>query len=170
MNKVLKFIGVGFTAAIIDYLVYEFCLAILFNNNTSLITVAQLISLFFATIAAFFLHSHITWKGRDPGKYGIIKFFIWNLVILLLMRSFLSWFFGLMTWFYDFAFSISGSVGLSFSYEFVQSTLIFILMNIVTMTANFFFYDKFIFGQITKPVANKSAEHSADQKRKVKKS
>lgn len=178
-NKVLKFVGVGITAALADYGVYEFCLLVLFGNNNDMIMVSQLISLVVATFVAFILHSNITWKGRDPGKYGIIKFFIWNLVVLLLMRSFLSWFFALLTGLYEFGYMITSGINLPLSFEFVQSTAIFILMNIVTMTVNYFFYDNFIFGKDkkeeksttqrkAKPAADKSAEHSADQRKTSK--
>ncbi|MBQ3325658.1 GtrA family protein [Candidatus Saccharibacteria bacterium] len=169
-NKILKFIGVGLTAAAVDYGVYELCLLVLFGNNNDYIVVSQLISLVVATFVAFILHSNITWKGRDPGKYGIIKFFIWNLVVLLLMRSFLSWFFALLTGLYEFGFMITSGINLPLSFEFVQSTAIFILMNIVTMTVNYFFYDNFIFGKPNKTkeivtqrksaqAKDKSAEH-----------
>ncbi|MBR2864252.1 GtrA family protein [Candidatus Saccharibacteria bacterium] len=164
-RRVLKFIGVGLSAALVDYVVYTFAHMVLFGGNTDLIPVAQIISLVFATIAAFFLHSNITWKDRDPGKSGIIKFFVWNLVVLLVLRSFLSWFFGLLTGLYEFAFSITSAIHLPFSREFVQGTGVFVLMNIVTMTINYFLYDNFIFGKEAKAATDKSAEHSADQRK-----
>ncbi len=177
-NKILKFIGVGFTAAAVDYGIYELCLLVFFGNNNDMIMVSQLISLVVATFVAFVLHSNITWKGRDPGKLGIIKFFIWNLVVLLLMRSFLSWFFTLLTGLYEFGFMLTSAIHLPFSFEFIQSTSIFIMMNIVTMTINYFFYDNFIFGKnkpentvkrkTTKQAKDKSAARSEGQKKTTK--
>ncbi len=147
MDRVLKFVGVGLTAAIVDYVVYELCLIFLFGNDVNLVPVAQVISLLFSTLTAFLLHKNITWRDRDPGKYGIIKFFIWNLVIMLSLRAFLSWLFGLLTGLYEFVFFIFGSINIPFSIEFIQSTGIFAMMNIVTMVINFFFYNNFIFGK-----------------------
>lgn len=171
-NKVFKFIGVGLAAATVDYGVYELCLLVLFGNNNDFIVASQLISLVVATFVAFILHSNITWKGRDPGKYGIIKFFIWNFVVLLLMRSFLSWFFALLTGLYEFGYMITSGINLPFSYEFVQSTAIFVLMNIVTMIVNYFFYDNFIFGKTKEkpesPAKDRSEEHSEDQRKTSK--
>lgn len=144
-RKVTNFLWIGIVLTLIDYVTYEVLLLTFLPND---LTAAAMISNFVATCAAYFLHSHITWRARDPGKYGIIKFFLWNLLVLALMvRPLLVWMMGLLTFLYDFAFGISQWLGLPFSYDFITSTGVFGLMTLVTMMINYFVYDALIFGQ-----------------------
>ena len=96
MNKIFKFVGVGITVTIIDYLVYSFVVMVLFGGNTDQVWLGSIISGAVATIAAYILHSKITWKGRDPGKYGILKFFGWNILLVAAIRPLFTLFFGLL--------------------------------------------------------------------------
>lgn len=154
LGKIFKFIGVGVAATLIDYAVYSLVVMVIFGGNTNFAWAGAVSSGVVATFAAFFMHSKITWKDKDPGKYGIIKFFAWNAFVVIAIRPVLTLFFGLLIGLYQFAFMIFDGVGVGFSYEFVESTGIYVLMTAVTMTLNFIFYDKIVFGK--KKVAAKS--------------
>ena len=150
MNRILKFAGVGIITTIFDYALYSILVMVFFGGDTSKVALATIISGTAATFVAYFLHSKITWKERNPGKYGIIKFFLWNILLVIAIRPALTFVFGLMEGLYQFAFMISDGINLPFSYEFVNSTGIYVLMTIVTMTLNYLFYGRVVFGKTEK--------------------
>ncbi len=150
MNKIFKFIGVGLTVTLIDYLVYSFTMMVIFQGNTDLVWLDSITSGIAGTIAAYVLHSNITWRGRDPGKYGILKFFAWNALLVAVIRPGLTFIFGILDGLYEFAFMLTDGVGLPFTFEFVESTGIYILMTAVIMVLNFLFYDRVVFGTVNK--------------------
>lgn len=150
MNRGIKFVIVGLILTITQYLFYLFFALVIFNNN-DILWLSSGISYIIATILAFVLHSRITWKERPPKKNGILMFFAWNLLTALVIAPFLTWFFKLFTPTYNFFYSLSFSMGLSLTYEFVESTLVFILVILITLTLNYFFYDKLVFGDQKKP-------------------
>lgn len=137
--KVLKFAGVGIVATIVDFLVYQFALNVLFSGN---LTISAVVSGVIATFAAYVMHNNITWKERDPGKYGVVKFFIWNGIAVFGLRPPLTWFFGMLTGVYEFAYWLLGWV---FSYEFIESTGVYILMTLMIMILNYTVYEKLVF-------------------------
>lgn len=144
--KLIKFASVGFTSAAIDYAIYEVIVLLFFKGNIDMAGVSAIISGITSTFVAYFLHSRITWKTRDPGKYGIIKFFIWNILVVVFLRPFLTFFFGLFTGVHQFVYVVVGWIPLFSSFNFVQTTTIYVLMTLVTMTLNFIFYEKIVFG------------------------
>lgn len=150
MNRILKFVGVGITVTLIDFLVYNFALKVLLGGNNDLIWLASIISGVAGTIAAYLLHSNITWKGRDPGKYGVYKFFAWNILLVVAIRPALTFVFGVMDGLYEFTFMITSGMGLPFAFEFVESTGVYVLMTVVIMVLNFLFYDRVVFGSVSK--------------------
>lgn len=150
MNRILKFAGVGIATTIFDYVVYSLTVMLLFGGNVEKVGIAAVISGIAATFVAYFLHSRITWKERNPGKYGIIKFFLWNALVVIAIRPVLTWLFGLLDGLYQFMFMISSGINMPFSYEFVNSTGIYVLMTVVTMVLNFMFYEKIVFGKVKK--------------------
>ena len=62
------------------------------------------------------------------------------------VRPLLTMFFGLFGFLYKFAFDICQSIGIGFSYEFVETTGNYVLMTAVVMIINFLVYDRFVFG------------------------
>lgn len=142
MGKILKFVGVGFLCTIVDFLVYSLMVMVAFSGDTEKVGIAAMVSGLVATVVAYMLHSRITWKTRDPGKWGVVKFFLWNAFAVLFLRPILTWIFGLLTGLYEFAQMILPF----FSYEFVESTGIYVLMTAVVMVLNFIFYEKIVFG------------------------
>ncbi|MBR2725721.1 GtrA family protein [Candidatus Saccharibacteria bacterium] len=141
-----RYLLVGIAIAAFNYLVYQLIARFLIKDS-NLLWLSNLIATTLAVIVAYILHSRITWKERNPGKYGIIRFFIWNAALALLISPGLTWFFGLFHPIYDFTHHITSSIGLPFDHDFVESTGIFIFANIVIMIINFLFYDKFVFGK-----------------------
>lgn len=145
-KNVLKYTLVGVFLTVFNFGLYTIIARFIINNNDFL-WLSTLISSTISALLAYFLHSKITWKERNPGKIGIIKFLIWNLVEAIAINPALTWFFGLFTGLYEFVFNICQSIGLGFDYEFVESTGAFALTAVVTMILNFLFYDKFVFGK-----------------------
>ena len=142
-----KFVVIGIVLTAFNFLVYTLLARIIFNNN-ELLWLDSMISYILATFLAYILHSKITWKERDPGKTGLIKFFAWSLVVAIIISPFLTWLFGLITPIYQFAFNISTSIGLPFDYTFIESTGIFCFTTVITLVLNYLFYDKLVFGNL----------------------
>ena len=145
MNRGIKFVIVGLILTITQYLFYLFFALVIFNNN-DILWLSSGISYIIATILAFILHSRITWKERPPKKGGILMFFVWNIITALLIAPFLTWLFKLATPTYNFLYSLTFKMGLDLTYEFVESTTVFILVIFITLTLNYIFYDKLVFG------------------------
>lgn len=139
-----RYLIIGIILSIFNYAFYTILANVIIKNN-DLLWLSTLISTVATTILAYLLHSKITWKERDPGKTGIIKFFIWNFITAIIINPGLTQLFSLITPLYEIAFNISNSINLPFSYDFIQSTGAFILTAIITMILNFLFYDKFVF-------------------------
>lgn len=168
-RKVLKFIGVGVGVTLIDFVVYTLLMALVFSENVDMVGVASVISGVVATFAAYILHGNITWKTKDPGKFGIIKFFAWNAFMIILLRPLMSVVFKSFTGLYQFGYMISSAIHLPFEYDFVENTSIYILMTIVTMVLNFFCYDRVVFGGADKKqreeIDMKSVRKSGEEKK-----
>lgn len=141
-----RFFVIGVMLAVFNYGLYAIIANLIINNN-NLLWLSSFIASAFTTILAYILHSKITWKERSPGKTGIYKFLIWNVLLTVAINPGFTQLFSLFTPIYDFMFNISKSLNLSFSYEFIQSTGAFLLTAIVTMILNFLFYDRFVFGK-----------------------
>lgn len=145
-----KYTIIGIVLTVFNFLIYTLLARIIFNNN-ELLWLDTIISYTLATFLAYFLHSKITWKERNPGKTGIIKFFAWNLITAILISPFLTWIFGFITPIYKFAFNISSAIHLPFDYNFIESTGIFCFTTLITMILNYLFYDKLIFNKSKEP-------------------
>ena len=151
-----KFIIIGTILALFNFAVYTFLARVIMNNN-DLLWLDTIISTLLATVLAYILHSKITWKERDPGKKGVIGFFVWNILLSIAISPFLTWLFKLITPLYEFAFNISKNLNLPFDYNFIESTGVFCLTTAVIMVLNFIFYDKFVFS------ASKPKEETHEQ-------
>lgn len=148
MNKVhraSKYIIIGIILTLFNFVIYTI-LARLINNN-ELLWLDTIISYILATFLAYILHSKFTWEERNPGQSGIIKFFLWNFITALLISPFLTWVFKFITPLYEFAHQISTNLHFPFDYDFVESTGIFCFVTLITMTLNYLFYDKIVFGK-----------------------
>lgn len=140
-----RYLIIGIILTVFNFGLYTLLARII--NNNDLLWLSTLISTLITTVLAYILHSRVTWKERSPGKLGIYKFFIWNLIAAIAVGPFLTWVFSLITPVYEFAFNISNAIHLPFDYDFIQSTGAFGFTTVITMILNFLFYDKFIFGK-----------------------
>ena len=141
-----RYLFIGIALAIFNYGLYALIANLIINNN-DLLWLSSFIASAFTTILAYILHSKITWKERNPGKTGIYKFLIWNLLLTIAINPGFTQLFSLFTPLYELAFNLFQTIHIPFSYEFVQSTGAFVLTAIVTMILNFLFYDRFVFGK-----------------------
>ncbi len=130
---------------------FNYALFAIFSNliikNNDLIWLSNFIATAITTIVAYFAHSRITWKERIVTKHSVIRFFIWNAMLTIIIAPSFTQLFSLFTPLYEFAYNITSALHLPFSYEFILTTGAFALNSIVIMILNFLFYDKFVFGK-----------------------
>lgn len=169
MKKVFKFIGVGLSVTVIEYIIYTILVMVIFGGNTEMAPLATGLSGAVAMIVAFVMHSKITWRERNPGKFGVVKFFAWNILLVALIRPGLAAFFELLTGLYQFAFMITDAIHLPFSYDFVESTGIYVLVTAVAMVLNFIFYEKIVFGTKVKIEKKQGKEVKVESVRQARK-
>lgn len=167
MKRVLKFVGVGLGVTIVEYIIYTILMMTLFGGNAEMAPLATGISGAIAMIVAFLMHSKITWQERDPGKIGVVKFFAWNILLVALIRPGLAAFFELLVGLYQFAFMIVEAIHIPFSYDFVQSTGIYVLTTAVSMVLNFICYEKIVFGTKVKVEEEKREKKDVKSVRKT---
>lgn len=163
-RRASKYVLIGIVLTVFNYIIFSILARIISNND--LLWIDSIISYVAATFLAYLLHSKITWKERSPGKIGIIKFFAWNLITALAISPFFTWLFGYFTPIYQFAHQVSTFLHLPFDYEFVESTGIFCFVTLITMTLNYFFYDKLVFGK-PKNANNENENIKDDQNNKT---
>ena len=166
MNKNVKrvgtFVWVGVVLTIIDYLICEL-ITFIFFKDADKTNIAAAISGALVTILAYFMHSRITWKGREITKLNVVKFFVWNIFVMVAIRPFTIDLFARMTWLYDFAHSLLSWV---FSHEFVTSTGTYVLATVVTMILNFLFYDRFVFAEKSRQKVNVESVRESSKEEK----
>ena len=169
MKRVLKFIGVGLTITLIEYAIYTVLMMLVFGGNAEMAPLATGLSGVVAMVVAFIMHSKITWRERDPGKLGVVKFFAWNVLLVALIRPGLAAFFELPVGLYQFAFMISEAIHLPFTYDFVQSTGIYVLTTAVSMVLNYICYEKIVFGTTVKIEKKQGKEVKVESVRQARK-
>lgn len=136
------FVGVAIT--LFNYTLYVILANLIIKNN-NLIWLSNFIATAITTVVAYIAHSKITWRERQVTKASIIRFFIWNAMLTIAIAPGFTQLFSLFTPLYDFAFNVSSTLHLPFSYNFILTTGAFIFTSIVIMILNFLFYDKFVF-------------------------
>ena len=156
-KRIGKFVIIGIVLTVFNFLIYTFIARVILKNN-ELLWLDSMISYALTTFLAYILHSKITWQKQNPGKLGILKFFLWNFITALLISPFFTWLFGLITPVYQSIHQFSTNLGLPFDYSFIESTLIFCLTTTVTMILNYLFYDKLVFGS-SKNIKKLYSEH-----------
>ena len=138
------FVGIGIT--LFNYVLFAIIANLIIKNNDFL-WLSNLIATSITVIVAYIAHSKITWKERNVTTSSIIRFFIWNAMLAIIISPALTQFFSIFTPLYEFVFNITTAMRLPFSYEFILTTGTFILTSGVIMILNFFFYDRFVFGK-----------------------
>ena len=143
--RVGKYTIVGLVLAGFNFCTYTLLSRTFFSNNNEMLWLVSIIACLITTILGYILHSHITWRERNPGKTGIIKFFIWNILLAITISPLCTQIFKLFTPIYQLAFNISSFMHLPFDYEFIEATGVFGFTAVVTMILNFLFYDRIVF-------------------------
>ena len=141
-----KFTIIGIILALINFGIYTLLARTIFGNSNELLWLDSLISYLLTAIAAYILHSRVTWRERHPSKLGVINFFAWNIITAVIISPLLTLLFSHTTPIYEFIFNFSSNLHLPFDYAFIEATGIFIFTSLVTMVLNFLFYDKLVFG------------------------
>lgn len=159
-----KYLIFGILNTVINYGVYEF-LALLVFKGEGLLWLATLLSGIESIFVGYFLHSRFTWKDREVGKKQLGKFFIWNVAMSVAVKPVLTLFFELFGFLYQFVHSICQTIGLPFSYDFVKTTGVYVLMTAVLMVLNFLAYDKFVFGKKAEATSKEKQGRDRDEER-----
>ncbi len=157
-----RYLIFGVLNTAINYGMYE-ALALLFFSEENKLWIATLISGAISVFVGYYLHSKFTWKDRKVGKKQLIKFFIWNVILNIAVRPALTALFGLLGGLYQFAFNICSSIGLPFTYKFVETTGNYVLMTGITMIINYLVYDRFVFGEKKEGKKSTSSESAKDE-------
>lgn len=144
MSKTARYLISGISASVTNFVIYEVLVIVVFHD-VSLAWLATGIASLCATVVAFILHSRLTWRDRDPGKYGPLKFLLWNIFMSVAVGPLLAFGFEKLTGLYEWAYGICQWLHLPFSYDLVVSLGIYGLSAVVTMTMNFFIYERIIF-------------------------
>ena len=145
-KRATRYVLVGIAITVFNYGFYSILANLIIKNNDYL-WLSSLISTVASTILAYILHSRITWKERPITKTALYKFLIWNAILAIAVGPILTQLFSLITPLYDFAYNITSAMHLPFTHEFVLTTGVFVLVSIVVLILNFFFYDRFVFGK-----------------------
>jgi putative flippase GtrA len=145
-KRPLTFFFVGTSLTLLDFAAYSL-LSILVFNSPDQLKFAAMISGIVATVAAYFAHQFITWKDKQVSVVTVIKFLAANVLSALIIRPILLTIFIKFTALYQFAFWLTTLLGLPFSYEFVEGTVVFGLMTLVVMFVNYTLYSKFVFNK-----------------------
>ncbi len=144
-NRSVKFAIVCSVITLADFLIYTFLARVI--NNNDLLWFDSLIAYLLTTFLAYFMHSRITWQEHRPDAIGVVKFFLWNFFTALVVVPLFTRLFELFTPFYTFIFNLATNLGLSFDFNFIESTMVFIFTLCATLIINFFFYDRLVFGK-----------------------
>lgn len=153
-----KYTVVGIILTVFNFIIYTILARTIFHNDNNLLWLVSLISCTIIAFLAYLLHSKITWRERNPGKTGMIKFITWNILIAMAISPFLTWLFGLIAPLYQFAFNITSAIHLPFDYDFVESTGVFCLTTLCTMILNYLFYDRIVFSSRLKTKDNNAPQ------------
>ena len=141
-----KYFIFGVVNTLVNYGLYE-ALALLVFTAENQLWLATLISGVVGIFTGYYLHSRFTWKEREVGKKELGKFFVWNVGLAVAIKPALTWMLEQPKFLYKLAYDICQAIHIPFSYDFVETTGIFVLMTAVVMVINFLVYDRFVFGK-----------------------
>lgn len=147
----VKYALVGVFITLFDFVVYTVLVKLVFRTNDAL-EISTAVATVLATILAYILHSRITWRDRKPAKFGVVKFFLWNGLVAVVLKPFTAWAVGMWTGLFQFALTVSEWLRLPFGYETIEYLGVYGIATLVIMILNYFFYDKLVFGSEKKAV------------------
>lgn len=149
------FLLVGILNTGVDYLFYTFLTQVIFTSGQSLALVG-ILSGTVALVVAFATHSSITWRGRNVTRLTLVKFILFTGFGMWILRPILLVLFFNLHGLYQWAYSISHTLHLQFSYDFVASTGAFGFMVIILLIYNYLTYDRFVFNAHTSDIDRKN--------------
>ena len=138
------FLAVGIINTLLDFGFYTLLSQTVFKDS---IGMAGIVSGTISLFIAFLTHSFITWRGTDVSHRTLLRFFVVTGFGMWVIRPLLLSLFILLTPLYTWAFSLSLSLGMSFSYDIVAKTGAFGYMVIIVLLYNYFTYDRFVFSK-----------------------
>lgn len=153
------FLGVGIVNTLLDFGFYTFLTAFVFEEPDN-IAKAGLVSGTFALVCAFLTHSLITWRGSHITYKTIAKFIAFTGFGMWFIRPMLLSLFIKMSELFSWAYHISNSIGLPFSYDFVANTGAFGFMVVIVLAYNYFVYERFVFTSKRPPRHTDQESHS----------
>jgi putative flippase GtrA len=139
-KRVGIFALVGVANTIFDYILFMIFANFLSNE------IASICSATFAMVVSFFLHKKFTWGDRETSRASIAQFLIVTAFVMWGVRTVVIW--GLTaasTGFMEPLYQFAHWVLRFLSYDFVVKTGIFGIATLVTLTLNYFLYNKIIF-------------------------
>lgn len=143
-KRPLVFLGVGIGNTLLDFAFYTFMTSFVFKGEAK-IGLAGIVSGTFALICAFLTHSLITWRGTNISHKTAGKFVLFTGFGMWVMRPLLLKFFIRFDGLYNWAWSVSHSLHLPFSHNFIANTGAFGFMVILVLLYNYFVYSRFVF-------------------------
>lgn len=145
-KKFVIFFFVGLFNTFIDFIIYTIA-TLVFGTP---VTLATVLSGTISSISTFFTHGKITWQNQNLNKSSFIRFAVWCLIMVTMLRPFVAFVAEQLTPLYQFAFTITSFLHIPFSYNFVRNTGIFVIIAAVVMILNFTIYEKVVFKQKVK--------------------
>ncbi len=136
------FLVVGVVNTLLDFTFYTLLSQMIFKDS---IGVAGIVSGTIALFIAFLTHSFITWRGTEISHKTLLRFFVVTGFGMWIIRPLLLSLFITLTSFYYWVHTISFTLGLPFSYDFVAKTGAFGFMVIIVLIYNYFTYDRLVF-------------------------
>lgn len=141
------FLAVGIINTLLDFSFYTLLSQTVFKESIGL---AGLVSGTISLFIAFLTHSFITWRGTEVSRKTLLRFFVVTGFGMWIIRPFLLSVFIMLSPLYNWAYSVSSTLSLPFSYDFVAKTGAFGFMVIIVLIYNYFTYDRFVFKKYEK--------------------
>ncbi|MBC7404832.1 MAG: GtrA family protein [Cytophaga sp.] len=142
------FLGVGVFNTLFDFTFYTFLTSFVFKDNDK-IAIAGVISGTAALVCAFITHSLITWRGSHISHRTILKFVAFTGFGMWFIRPLLLAGFIRLNGLYSWVFSISYTLHLPFSRDFIVNTGAFGFMAVILLIYNYLTYNRFVFSKKT---------------------
>lgn len=138
------FLAVGVINTLIDFAFYTLLTLLIFKNDDQIV-LAGVLSGTFALLCAFATHGFITFRGSKLGHKTLIKFILFTGFGMWVIRPLLLGLFIQLDGLYHWAHSLSETLRLPFSYDFVANTGAFGFMVILVLLYNYYVYARYVF-------------------------
>lgn len=141
-KRPVVFLAVGVVNTLLDFGFYTLLSQTILKDS---ISIAGLVSGTISLFIAFLTHSLITWKGTEVSPATLGRFFIFTGFGMWIIRPILLSIFILFNPLYAWMHSVSTTLGLPLSYDFIAKTGAYGFMIIIVLIYNYLTYDRFVF-------------------------